>query len=188
MLWNERKMLNLKPLVHRILEDYTLPWHGIHGVGHWARVLENGLRLARETNANIEVVQLFAIFHDAGRGDEGYDLGHGRRGAELARLFRTEWLVLADEKFDLLYEACAGHADGDTEADITIQTCWDADRLDLGRVAICPEPTMLCTEAAKRPEILKWADGRACFEVIPDFVLDDWGIDLEGSDKENQPD
>ena len=28
------------PLIHRILEDYSLPWFGIHGVGHWARVLE----------------------------------------------------------------------------------------------------------------------------------------------------
>ncbi len=64
-------MLDLKPLVHRILEDYLLPWHGMHGVGHWARVLENGLRLTKETQANVEVVQLFAIFHDAGRGDGG---------------------------------------------------------------------------------------------------------------------
>jgi hypothetical protein len=36
--------MNLKPLAHRILEDYPLRWDGIHGVGHWARVLENGLR------------------------------------------------------------------------------------------------------------------------------------------------
>jgi hypothetical protein len=39
-------MLNLKPLVHRILEDYPLRWDGTHGVGYWAMVLENGLRLA----------------------------------------------------------------------------------------------------------------------------------------------
>jgi len=171
-------MLDLKPLVHRILEDYLLPWHGMHGVGHWARVLENGLRLTKETQANVEVVQLFSIFHDAGRGDEGYDLGHGRRGAELARVLRTEWLVLSDEEFDLLYEACAGHADGDTEADMTIQVCWDADRLDLGRVGIMPKPDRLCTRAAKQPEIIEWADDRAWKEVVPDFVLGDWGIDL----------
>ncbi len=172
-------MLDLKPLVHRILEDYPLPWRGVHGVGHWARVLENGLRLAQYTNANVEVVQLFAIFHDAGRLSEGYDLGHGQRGGQLALALRNEWFVLSDEEFDLLYEACIGHAEGDTEADITIQTCWDADRLDLGRVRICPEPSMLCTEAARRPEILKWADGRACFEVVPDSVQAEWGIDLE---------
>ncbi len=53
---------DLKPLIHRILENYTLRWDGTHGVGHWARVLENGIRLAKDTGANIEVVQLFAIF------------------------------------------------------------------------------------------------------------------------------
>ena len=102
------------------------------------------------------------------------------RGGELALVLRDEWLVLSDEEFDLLYEACAGHTDGETEADITIQTCWDADRLDLGRVGVCPEPSKLCTDAAKNPEMLKWADGRACFEVVPDFVHGEWGIDMIG--------
>jgi hypothetical protein len=51
-------MLHLKPLVHAILEDYALPIDGMHGVSHWARVLEIGLRLAEETGANIDVVQL----------------------------------------------------------------------------------------------------------------------------------
>jgi len=148
-------MLDLKPLVHRILEDYSLPRHGIHGVGHWARVLENGLRLARETKANIEVVQLFAVFHDSCRVSEGYDLGHGQRGADFALTLREKWLALSDEEFTLLYDACAGHADGDTEADITVQTCWDADRLDLGRVGICPDvPTLhRSCEATGNPQM-----------------------------------
>ena len=41
-------MLNLKPIVHAILEEYALPWDGTHGVSHWARVLENGLCLAKK--------------------------------------------------------------------------------------------------------------------------------------------
>lgn len=171
-------MLALKPLVHAILEDYPLPWHGTHGVSHWARVLENGLRLAKETGANAEVVQLFAVFHDARRINEGTDPGHGKRGAELAAAFRGKWFNLPDDDFDLLYEACACHTDGRTDGDITVQTCFDADRLDLGRVGTMPEPTRLCTEVAKRPDMLKWADGRACFEVVPELVRTDWGIDL----------
>ena len=83
---------------------------------------------------------------------------------------RGEWLILSDEEFDLLYEACAGHTDGDTKADITIQTCWDADRLDLGRVGIMPAPEKLCTAAAKTWEMIRWADGRACFDVVPELV------------------
>lgn len=173
-------MLALKPIVHAILEDYALPWEGTHGVSHWARVFEIGMLLAEETGANKDVVQLFAVFHDARRVNEHFDFGHGIRGAELAAIFRGKWFRLADDQFDLLYEACAGHTDGGTDGDITIQTCWDADRLDLGRVGIYPEARKLCTAAAKRPEFLQWADDRACLEVIPDLVTADWGIDTEG--------
>ena len=50
---------------------------------------------------------------------------------------------------------------------MTIETCWDADRLDLGRVGITPHPSHLCTEAAKRPETIKWADDRASLGTSP---------------------
>ena len=40
-------MLDLKPIVDAILAEYTLPEHGIHGVAHWARVLETGVRWRR---------------------------------------------------------------------------------------------------------------------------------------------
>ncbi len=77
-------MLNLAPIVHCILDDYALSWHGTHGVGHWARVMENGLRVAQMTGANIQVVQLFAVFHDSRRINEGTEHVHGRRGADFA--------------------------------------------------------------------------------------------------------
>lgn len=176
-------MIPLKPIIHRILKDYALPCHGIHGVGHWARVLENGLRLAKETKANVEIVQLFAIFHDSCRVNEGSDFSHGRRGAELAAELRGHLFDLGDTEFRLLYEACAGHTDGLTEGDVTIQTCWDADRLDLGRVRMYPEPKKLCTDAAKLPEIINWAGGRGAFGVVPKFVKAEWAVDLEGSNR-----
>ena len=47
------------------------------------RVAENGRRLAPVTGADPQVVELFAVFHDACREGEGVDRGHGRRGAEL---------------------------------------------------------------------------------------------------------
>lgn len=52
-------------------------------------------------------------------------------------------------------------SDGHTDADITVQTCWDADRLDLGRVGINPAPEKLCTIAARDPEIMEWAYERS---------------------------
>jgi uncharacterized protein len=45
--------LNLRLIVHAILEEYALPRENDHGVAHWARVLENGLRLAGATGGNV---------------------------------------------------------------------------------------------------------------------------------------
>lgn len=129
------------------------------------------------TGANIAVVELFAVFHDACRVNEAVDPGHGQRGADLAAELRGDLFHLPDADFRLLYDACVGHTDGETDADITIQTCWDADRLDLGRVSMVPDPRKLCTSAAKRPETLRWADGRGTFQVIPAFTSGEWGID-----------
>ena len=81
-------------------------------------------------------------------------------------------------RFELLYDACAHHTDGLTEADITVQVCWDADRLDLGRVGMIPAPKKLCTAAAKTWDLIGWADGRAAFRVVPELVKDEWGVDL----------
>jgi uncharacterized protein len=173
-------MPNFKPLVHAVLKDYALSWHGTHGVGHWARVLENGLRLAEVTEAKVEVVQLFAVFHDARRINQAVDDGHGQRGADLATELRGRLFELLDDDFALLYHACARHTDGLIEGNITVQTCWDADRLDLGRVGMKPEPKKLCTAAAKNWEMIRWADRRAAFEVVPNLVRAEWGIDLGG--------
>jgi uncharacterized protein len=167
--------MSIQALVHAILGGYCLPVDGIHGIYHWARVLENGLRLAAVTQAKTEIVTLFALFHDSRRVNEDHDPGHGRRGAELAAALRGTLFQLSDEDFELLATACAYHTDGLTEGDITVQTCWDADRLDLGRVGITPEPAYLCTEYARTPELIRWANERALAEVVPDFTRR-WGV------------
>lgn len=51
--------------------------------------------------------------------------------------------------------------EGQTLGDATVLTCWDADRLDLGRVGIRPHPHRLCTEAARDPVLLEWAYQRS---------------------------
>ena len=55
-----------------------------------------------------------------------------------------------DKQIEQLFKACAGHTGGINAADITIATCWDADRLDLGRVGVDPDPAYLFTDEAKR--------------------------------------
>ena len=171
--------LNLPTIVHAILDQYALSLDGDHGVAHWARVLQNGLRLAKTTGANIEVVQLFAVFHDSKREKEISDPGHGQRGADFAGECRGQVFDLPDHEFRVLHRACAGHTGDKTHPDITIQTCWDADRLDLGRVRVTPHPSRLCTAAARDPAILKWTHGRASFGIVPNFVVQEWGVDLD---------
>lgn len=130
---------------------------GVHGPSHWARVLANGRRLAKATGANLDVVELFAVFHDSCRENDYRDPEHGPRAANLAYRMRGEWFELSDPDMGLLYYACSHHTGGGPEADITVQTCWDADRLDLGRVGIRPDPALLCTAPAKSREMLQWA-------------------------------
>jgi uncharacterized protein len=170
--------LNISLVLHTVLEDYALSWNGLHGIAHWARVLEHGVRIAAESAAVIEVVQLFAVLHDCRRLNDHSDPEHGPRAAELARSLWGEAFALPQEHFHLLHRACAGHTHERTHPDVTIQTCWDADRLDLGRVGMFPDRRYLSTEIAKRPETIRWADERATSEFVPDFVLTEWKIDL----------
>jgi uncharacterized protein len=170
--------LNLQLILQAILEEYVLPWDGYHGIAHWARVLQNGLRLAVLTGADVEVVQLFAILHDSRRVNEEWDPDHGPRAADYALELRGHLFDLPYSGLRLLHRACSGHTHERTHPDITIQTCWDADRLDLGRVGITPDPNLLCTAAARRLDTIEWADCRARLRVVPEIVRDEWKIDL----------
>lgn len=163
-------------LISRIIEDYQLPLDGVHALDHWARVLENGRRIAAATRANLAVVELFAVFHDSQRLTEGTDPEHGRRGAEYARAQRGRLFDLPDPDFELLYTACERHTDGLTEADVTVQACWDSDRLDLGRVGADPLPALLCTPASRSPDLLAWATQRGRERVLPVPILVEWGL------------
>jgi uncharacterized protein len=149
--------LNLDSLLDAIRAEYALSWNGIHGFAHWMRVRENGLRLAAWTGARIDVVEHFAFLHDAKRLNDSRDPGHGSRAASLVRALQGSVLELEDQPLELLVYACTHHTEGLIEADITVQTCWDADRLDLGRVGITPRTDRLCTPAARDPAVLQWA-------------------------------
>ncbi|MDX1577121.1 MAG: hypothetical protein R3266_01500 [Gemmatimonadota bacterium] len=157
-------------LVERVLAEYALPAEGVHGPVHWARVLENGTRLAERNGTDLEIVQLFALFHDSRRVNEAIDHGHGARGAEFAETLRGELIHLDDERFELLRYACIHHTDGMTDGPRVVRTCWDADRLDLGRVYIRPKARYLCTGAAREPDMMRWADDRACDGHVPEIA------------------
>src|SRR5688500_13684207 len=142
-------MVDLSKLGEHVESQFLLGPGSLHGPAHWRRVEGNGLMLARESRADEYVVRLFAVMHDSRRHDEGTDWGHGQRGAELARLLRGKLFDLDDARLDMLCDACAGHEKGNISADPTIGTCWDADRLDLGRVGARPDPAYMSTEAGR---------------------------------------
>jgi len=161
------------PLIDIILNQYCLPLTGVHGPAHWARVRENGFHLAGLTGADRQVVGLFAVLHDSQRTTEGENYQHGQEAADFARSLRGSHIHLDDERFALLYDACARHTDGETEGDISLQTCWDADRLDLNRVGITPDPGRLCTAQARNEDLIAWSNQRAAAGFQP-AILDEW--------------
>jgi uncharacterized protein len=144
---------------------FALGRHSDHGPAHWSRVRTNGLLLSAETGAQLHVVELFALLHDTQRQNEWEDPLHGSRGADFAHSLRGTWFDVTNAEMDLLDAAIRYHADGKTEGDVTVQTCWDADRLDLGRVGIRPDPRKLCTDVARRPDVLAAAYQRSLQRV-----------------------
>jgi len=108
----------------------------IHGPEHWRRVERNGLLIAKRSGAVVDVVRLFAVFHDSRREHDDWDVTHGARGVEYAKSLRGKIFDISDEHFGFLCSACTGHTDGQLSNNPTVGTCWDADRLDLDRLGI----------------------------------------------------
>ncbi len=147
-------------LVDAVLERSTGKDSLLHGEGHWRRVAAAGLALLPETpDADPAVVFLFALFHDSMRLNDGHDPLHGPRGAALAGELRGGAFDLEDAGMDLLKFACEEHTNGGVGRDPTVGVCWDADRLNLWRVGIRPDPRLLSTGAASSGERILWARG-----------------------------
>ena len=77
-------------------------------------------------------------------------------------MLQPKYLHLPDEDARLLEVAVQRHTFGMTKAHPTVMTCWDSDRLDLGRVGIRPHPSRLCTDAAKDPDMIRRAYKASC--------------------------
>jgi hypothetical protein len=126
-------------------------FYSVHGPWHWEKVEKNALILAKKTpRADRLVAQIFALIHDTKRVNDDEDPEHGHRSAQYAKeLFDQGRLKITESQLAVLMEACKYHNDGQVSDDPTIGVCWDADRLDLPRVGIIPNPELLSTEAAK---------------------------------------
>jgi len=146
----------------KAIDHFPMHRKGIHGTSHWERVHENGLYLAKHAKADIVVVRLFAYLHDCCRYSDGADPEHGVRAAEFAsRLHRHNELAITEAQLESLVQACKFHDKGDTSEDPTIGSCWDADRLDLARVGVRPNPEFLSTKRAKTKAVIEWGYKRS---------------------------
>ncbi|KAB2836065.1 MAG: hypothetical protein F9K49_02550 [Caedimonadaceae bacterium] len=136
-----RRLENLIPSIGNV----ELP---IHGIAHGIRVERNGNMLCQLMGVNNRVVRPFAYCHDFCRENDGTDPEHGLRAAnhiEAHREFYKFHFGLSETEVNLLKFACEHHTDMVRSDYEIVNICFDADRLDLPRVGITPDPNYMAT-------------------------------------------
>ncbi|AUR85905.1 hypothetical protein NVP1081O_170 [Vibrio phage 1.081.O._10N.286.52.C2] len=143
---------------------------GTHGFAHWARVIDNGLLLAKTNHANRKVIIAFGLFHDICRENDKVDPEHGARGAALMLKMRN-LINLTPDEIATAAIACIGHTNGQVDrANVTIGTCWDADRLDLWRVGVFPSTEFMSNEISE--PLLDEASDRAEAKHMSEWAIE----------------
>jgi uncharacterized protein len=95
--------------------------HGIHGIGHAARVLIWADAIGRQLQAadrffDLEAVRWAAVLHDVGRLSDGIDRGHGSRSAEWVATHRQVLPVeLSHNTLERVLSCCRWHEITDGE-------------------------------------------------------------------------
>lgn len=142
-----------------ISDQFRLDINGEHGLSHWRAVEKIGLYLARHTGTDKKVVRYFSYLHDSQRSSDDYDPDHGHRSGEyVGHLWDGGLIELSHEQLKSLVFACKHHNNSEIKSlDATIQSCWDADRLDLWRYSETPEKDLLNTPFAKTEETIEYA-------------------------------
>jgi uncharacterized protein len=161
-------------ILQEICNQYTLDPAGLHGLNHWGRVYENGITLSLQQGGDQKVISFFSVFHDACRINQAVDPGHGSRAADLAYQLLGSNRLLSPSQLDQLLYACRFHTAGRTEGDLTVQICWDSDRLDLFRAGIYPEADYLCTPSAKDDKFIRWAVKRSSADHVSEIIREVW--------------
>jgi len=125
----------------------------VHGEAHWRAVAWTYLDLVPLVpGADAEVGLLFGLCHDAMREHDGHDPDHGPRAAAMVRTLAAEGLLaLESDRLRTLARAIENHTGGPPTSHPTIGLCQDADRLNLWRCSVRPDPRFLSTVAAREP-------------------------------------
>lgn len=122
-----------------------------HGLDHWWRVWKNALLIsAGDGSVDMEVVAMFALFHDSMRLNDGQDPAHGMRGFRLwercKQVSPDLEHIFHHRQEELFFEAVVEHSNSHTTTNPTIAVCWDADRLDLHRMGVWPDTHFMSTQ------------------------------------------
>jgi uncharacterized protein len=147
---------DLDLLLAEVREGATLIDSTHHGEQHWLAVARTGLEIRRaDDQCDRKVLFLFALLHDARRELETRDPEHGPRAAGLALTLRERALFgIDDARMALLMEACQLHDTGAVSDEPSIGACYDADRLNLARLGITPDPSLLSRPVSRDPEFI----------------------------------
>lgn len=160
--------LPLADLLRAVLAEKTWAASWDHGERHWRGVAATALKIVETAeragrafaDPDIDLLIAFGIFHDSQRRNDGFDPQHGARGAGYAERIHLATRFLLDtpegSRLGQLSEACRGHADGLHSEDPIVGICWDADRLNLWRVGIEPDPHYF-THPEISGQLIGWA-------------------------------
>ena len=139
---------SLRTIFDLVSKQFSLSKLSDHGPDHWHRVEEVGLELAKETNADTEIISMFALLHDSRRIYDVIDPEHGKRSAEFVQhLSNSDHIKLDKDRLETLIFACRHHNDRSAHSDnLTVNICWDSDKVDLIRIGVDPKDIVLTTE------------------------------------------
>lgn len=123
-----------------------------HGVKHGKIVEAFGMYLAHYyPECDRDVVRWFAYLHDSQcevYNPDYNDDGHGQRAADYIDKIRLTYLSeLNDMQIEKLKTACIMHTSTHKVDDVTVNVCFDSDRMDLPRVNIQVNPEKMATDA-----------------------------------------
>jgi uncharacterized protein len=153
--------LDIRIDIARVKQMALNRYHGnkldVNGPEHWERAWQNAQVLIPQTKANATVVELFCYLHDCCRIHHGQEPGHGLAASKFIEEHKGEFSFLSEKEYQLLLKACGEHTFLQHSDEPTIATCWDANRLDIGRIGICPKEQFLITPAAKDLKLINAA-------------------------------
>jgi len=132
----------------------------VHGLSHWRNVERNAILLAEKTGVDTHPLRVFAYIHDMCRENDGGDPEHGLRASKVLKKYMGTFLNGMDDIINYkLCFACENHTRILRTGDLLIDSCFDADRLDLLRIGIKPDPDKMATEygayLAANPDIFE---------------------------------